>query len=977
MRPAEICLQPSRALAARHGGKNGIDYVEVGRELGGPTLTVYFFGPVPEELEPKHFTITGGARITGIRVVDTRLCRTENPEREECAFLLVDKDGDFSTYTLVVTGIEGFDPVYSEFDFSFRVDTSHDLDCRQQRSCPTDGREEPEISYLAKDYASFRQAILDRWALIMPSWQERHVPDLGIALAEVLAYTGDYLSYYQDAVATEAYLKTARERISVRRHTRLVGYNVHEGCNARAWICIETDSDLPPLNPEDFFFITHGTGVPAGTVIQQDALRLTPTTAYLAFEPIAQEPIQLYKAHSSIRFYTWGNTQCCLPAGSVQATLRDEWEDLPAQQADKERIPAVSEQSGVAYEKAAAPTGKKQRSSRSQRKEEEGPQYAEDAQKYPPEHARFRALRHLKPGDILILQEVKGPDTGLTADADPQKRHAVRLTRVERGVDQLYGVPFVNIWWGPQDSVPFAMCLSSLGGAPNCELFEDCTVACANVLLADHGQSIKGEPLRGFVPVLPSCQNCLGEKRPDEYVLSPGAFNPVLNSGPLTFRQAVRPGLPASKMLLQEPRQAVPQITLQMRTLTGVWDVTSGNHRHATLLFEQDGTNLRGSYTGELGKNLVVRGTVTEDWSSASFGIYKPSAEDKPEATVFCTIANQTLTGEMDQGQPGKMPFYAKGRRKDPDWSARTDLLGSGPRDNHFVVEVDNDSLANLRFGDGELGRAPEAGAGFVTSFRVGCGSQGNVSRDTIRQMVLRTSISNLGITSIANPLPGSGGAEPETLADIKLLAPSAFQTGLQRAITADDYATLAAAHLKVQRAAAVLRWTGIRYAVQVTIDPLGTEKNSPALLEEIKHYLYRFRRIGHDLEVLPSRYVPLDLGIRINVQPNFLHGHVEAAVLDQFSAKILPDGRRGFFHPDNLTFGDSIFASRLIAAAQAVDGVKSVEITRLERLYQGPNHEVQNGVLPIGPLEIARLDNDPNFPENGKLNLAIGGGGL
>ena len=65
------------------------------------------------------------------------------------------------------------------------------------------------------------------------------MPDLGITLVEVLAYVGDYLSYYQDAVATEAYLDTARQRISVRRHARLVDYLMHEGCNARAWVCVQ------------------------------------------------------------------------------------------------------------------------------------------------------------------------------------------------------------------------------------------------------------------------------------------------------------------------------------------------------------------------------------------------------------------------------------------------------------------------------------------------------------------------------------------------------------------------------------------------------------------------------------------------------------------------------------------------------------------------------------------------------------------
>ena len=67
----------------------------------------------------------------------------------------------------------------------------------------------------------------------MPDWRERNPADLGVALVELLAYVGDHLSYRQDAVATEAYLGTARRRVSVRRHARLVDYRMHDGCNAR------------------------------------------------------------------------------------------------------------------------------------------------------------------------------------------------------------------------------------------------------------------------------------------------------------------------------------------------------------------------------------------------------------------------------------------------------------------------------------------------------------------------------------------------------------------------------------------------------------------------------------------------------------------------------------------------------------------------------------------------------------------------
>ena len=92
-------------------------------------------------------------------------------------------------------------------------------------------------------------------------------------------------------------------------------------------------------------------------------------------------------------------------------------------------------------------------------------------------------------------------------------------------------------------------------------------------------------------------------------------------------------------------------------------------------------------------------------------------------------------------------------------------------------------------------------------------------------------------------------------------------------------------------------------------------------------------------------------------------------------SNRLLADGKRGLFHADSLTFGDSIYLSKLVAAAQAVPGVESVQVTRLQRQFEAPNNEIENGVLPLGPLEVARLDNDPSFPEHGRLTLILKGG--
>jgi hypothetical protein len=67
--------------------------------------------------------------------------------------------------------------------------------------------------------------------------------------------------------------------------------------------------------------------------------------------------------------------------------------------------------------------------------------------------------------------------------------------------------------------------------------------------------------------------------------------------------------------------------------------------------------------------------------------------------------------------------------------------------------------------------------------------------------------------------------------------------------------------------------------------------------------------------------------------------------------------------------------ASALIAEAMAVPGVECARLTRLQRLYEPPNRELDDGLLPLRRNEIARLDNDPAQPEHGRLLIHVGGG--
>ena len=66
---------------------------------------------------------------------------------------------------------------------------------------------------------------------------------------------------------------------------------------------------------------------------------------------------------------------------------------------------------------------------------------------------------------------------------------------------------------------------------------------------------------------------------------------------------------------------------------------------------------------------------------------------------------------------------------------------------------------------------------------------------------------------------------------------------------------------------------------------------------------------------------------------------------------------------------------SKLVALAQLVTGVENVVVTKLQRLNEPAGEELADGVLKLGSMEIARLDNDLRSPENGKINFKMVGG--
>jgi hypothetical protein len=142
-----------------------------------------------------------------------------------------------------------------------------------------------------------------------------------------------------------------------------------------------------------------------------------------------------------------------------------------------------------------------------------------------------------------------------------------------------------------------------------------------------------------------------------------------------------------------------------------------------------------------------------------------------------------------------------------------------------------------------------------------------------------------------------------------------------------------------------------------------------------VRDYIEPYRMAGQDVEIDMPRNVPLEVTMHVCAKPDYFRSNVKAALLALFSSGTLPDGRRGVFHPDNFTFGQPVYLSQLYAAAQAVDGVASVQITQFERRGRPSGDGIELGKLTFARLEIPGLDNDPNFPDRGVFHLIVEAG--
>lgn len=232
------------------------------------TITDIFGRTVPTSVKPQ---IDAAADTASVRLQVTAPVRANDPYSDSPSYLLTTSLG---ARTISVWVAPGRPSALAPSD-SPAVTQSDDLG---------------PVDYSGRDYDALRAMMRARIAQDVEdnaAWALDHPADPLTTLVEVLAYTGDHLSFRQDAAGTESYLTTARRRLSLRRHARLRDYAVNDGCNARTVVAftvsaagvLEAGLAAVTLQPS------------ASGVVLAEGTKLAPsTTVYETMESLSVDP---------------------------------------------------------------------------------------------------------------------------------------------------------------------------------------------------------------------------------------------------------------------------------------------------------------------------------------------------------------------------------------------------------------------------------------------------------------------------------------------------------------------------------------------------------------------------------------------------------------------------------------------------------------------------------------------------------------
>ena len=278
-------------------------------------------------------------------------------------------------------------------------------------------------------------------------------------------------------------------------------------------------------------------------------------------------------------------------------------------------------------------------------------------------------------------------------------------------------------------------------------------------------------------------------------------------------------------------------------------------------------------------------------------------------------------------------PNAPSGRRPEVDltvdgraWLRVDDLLAAPATAPVFACEAQPDGKARLRLGDGESGAAVPSGARVIATYRIGLGAGGDRATGRIAALVS----AHPAVESTFNPLPTTGGADPEPTALARQRGPSSIGT-LDRAVSVHDVEVLARDYDGVRRAH-VFRDPRRPRALTVVVCGPRTSALPAADLAALRSYLAVRVPPGVNVGVENRILVPVRAALAVKYVTGADPILLLAAVRERLGVDGNPDGPPGLLDPERVALGADLELSDLYAAADGAPGLFSVVVRQLHR---------------------------------------------
>jgi len=846
------------------------------------------------------------------------------------------------------------------------------------------------VRYRLGTFATFRRRLLAAIPARLSQWKDRGERDYGVALLEMWVTLADILTFYQERIANEAFLRTAQLRDSLVRIAGLVDYRLNPGAAAAAYLAFTVEPPKKGEHPKQI-------PLPQGFRCQTKPAPTAPPvpfetdealTVYASLNAMAVQSLQKQSLGSAVGHAIVQGTQPGLKIG--------------------DRLLMVS------------------------------PQRRTD-----PTNQRWELLRVSNviqdPAAKTARIEWKDP-LGNVASGDNPELHVLRLQAWPFG----YNAPdyaALNVTTtatvkdedGNIQSVTTFTSTPSLGDWTGKKLPEDLTQA--NVIFLDTlYPTIAADTWAALVSG--DTEEIYRVQHVDETAHSGYTLSAKITRLKVDVDPAAEPPqhldhfpMRGTSVLAQSEPLSLPPVPIQddvagdTLTLDAIYQdlrasrllIVSGRARGAAQLQTEVGRIKTVDQSGAT-TTIILEANLQYTYDPTTVTIYGNVAP----ASHGETVANEILgSGDAAQrfqqlalkktpltfvrasgvdanrwGTQGALEVRVNGVLYHP----REHLLDSGPADRDFVLTIGADDRATLTFGGGVAGAdgveahddggpggalLPTGRDNVRATYRQGLGARGNVRESAVTTLVSTAP----GLKAVINPLPGTGGADREREDEVKANLPAGMRA-FDRAVSLEDYEALARTYSGVAKARAF--WerrdpsdpAGLRRLEQprVSLTVAATDRTPPlqaVFRSALRGFLDARRDPNQPLVITDFTPVSVDLAVTIEPEPDLQAERVRADVAAALSAVRNPDGSYGLFAFERLDFGLSVHLSDVYAVVQGVPGVHAALVTTFqhhprpgERLADIPQVETH---IFIRNREILRCDNDPSHPERGTLGLAMG----